>query len=505
MTPKPPTRAELAALAQECHFNLGEDEISAYLRLIDGVLPSYTRVDELIEPTLPVKYARTPGYRPSAAENTHNAWYWKTNIPGASSGKLLGKRVILKDNICLSGVPMMNGCAMLEGYVPDVDATVVTRVLDAGGIIVGKAVCENLCISGNSHTASTGPVRNPYDPTRSSGGSSSGCAALVSAGEADMAIGCDQGGSIRMPASWSGIVGLKPTHGLVPYTGICPIELTLDHAGPMTRTVADAALLLEVIAGEDGLDPRQNKVQVADSYIAAVTGEAKGMRIGLVREGFEWPGASEADVDAAVRAAAQRWTEAGATVEEVSIPMHRDGIHIMIAIGFEGPTTLLFEGNTMGNNWKGHYTTSLLDAFGRARMTRGDDILEGGKFLMMMGRYLQKKYHGRFYAKAQNLSRVLKAAYDAALENYDVLVMPTIPFKARPLPPADATIEEKVRVANEPLLNTAPFDVTGHPALSLPIGFSEGLPVGLMIVGRSWHETTVLRAASALEKILAER
>jgi amidase len=124
---------------------------------------------------------------------------------------------------------------------------------------------------------------------------------------------------------------------------------------------------------------------------------------------------------------------------------------------------------------------------------------------MMMGRYLQKKYHGRFYAKAQNLSRVLKAAYDAALENYDVLVMPTIPFKARPLPPADATIEEKVRVANEPLLNTAPFDVTGHPALSLPIGFSEGLPVGLMIVGRSWHETTVLRAASALEKILAER
>jgi amidase len=502
MTPQAPTRAELAQLARECHLNLGEEELSAYLRLIEGILPTYTRLDELVEPTLPVKYPRTPGYRPGPEENTCNAWYRKTSIHGAAEGKLKGKRVVLKDNICLAGVPMMNGTAMLEGYVPDLDATVVTRVLDAGGEIAGKAVCENLCISGNSHTSATGPVRNPLDPARSSGGSSSGCAALVAAGEVEMAIGADQGGSIRMPAAWCGIVGLKATYGLIPYTGICPIEMTLDHAGPMTRTVADAALLLEVLAGKDGLDPRQADIQVASSYTSSLTGDASGLRIGVVEEGFAWPGMSEPDVDKAVLAAAQRWKKLGATVEKVSIPMHRDGIHIMIAIGFEGPTAQLFEGNTMGTNWKGHYNTGLVDFFGRARVTRSDDILEGGKFLVMFGRYMRQKYHGRFYAKAQNLSRTLKAAYDAAFEKFDLLVMPTVPFKARPLPPLDASIEERVRVANEPLANTAPFDVTGHPAISLPVGLSKKLPVGLMIVGRSFEENTVLRAAHALEQSL---
>jgi amidase len=502
MTPKAPTRAELSELARSCHFQLNDEELSSYLRLIEGVLPTYARIDELVEPTLPVTYARTPGYRPMPEENSYNAWYRKTEIHGAAEGKLAGKRVALKDNICLAGVAMMNGTSMLEGYVPDLDATVVTRILDAGGIIAGKAVCENLCISGNSHTSSTGPVRNPLDPSRSTGGSSSGCGALVAAGEVDMAIGCDQGGSIRIPASWCGIVGLKATYGLIPYTGICPIEMTLDHAGPMTRTVADCALLLEVLAGRDGLDPRQADIEVALSYTADLARDSRGLRVGIVTEGFGWEGISEPDVDACVLAAAQRWTEAGATVEKVSIPMHRDGIHIMIAIGFEGPTAQLFEGNTMGTNWKGHYNTGLLNAFARARLTRADDMLEGGKFLFMLGRYLREKYHGHFYAKAQNLSRTLRAAYDAALEKFDILVMPTVPFKARKLPDPDASIETKVQVANEPLYNTAPFDVTGHPALSLPVGLSEGLPVGLMIVGRPWQETTVLAAAYALEGIL---
>ena len=155
---------------------------------------------------------------------------------------------------------MMNGTSTLEGYVPDVDATIVTRILDAGGFILGKAVCESLCFSGGSHTSDTGPVRNPHNTDYTTGGSSSGSAALVAAGEVDLAIGGDQGGSIRIPASWCGIYGLKPTYGLVPYTGIFPIELTLDHTGPMARSVADVALLLEAIAGPDGLDPRQRAV-----------------------------------------------------------------------------------------------------------------------------------------------------------------------------------------------------------------------------------------------------
>ncbi len=161
----------------------------------------------------------------------------------------------LKDNVALAGVPMMNGASTLEGFVPASDATIVTRMLDAGATILGKAVCEHFCLSGGSHTSDPGPVHNPHRIGYSAGGSSSGSGALVAAGEVDLAIGGDQGGSIRIPASYCGIVGMKPTHGLVPYTGVMPIETTIDHTGPMTASVGDNALLLEVLAGPDGLDP----------------------------------------------------------------------------------------------------------------------------------------------------------------------------------------------------------------------------------------------------------
>src|SRR5213078_1563176 len=176
-------------------------------------------------------------------------------------------------------------------------------------------------------TSDTGPVRNPHNPTRTTGGSSSGSAALVAAGEVDMAIGGDQGGSIRIPSSWCGIYGLKPTYGLVPYTGIFPIELTLDHTGPMAMTVADCALMLEVIAGPDGLDPRQIDV-ATQPYTQVLEGGADGLRVGLLSEGFGIPDVSEPDVDAAVRAAADALAGAGGELEEVSVTMHRDGLAI---------------------------------------------------------------------------------------------------------------------------------------------------------------------------------
>ena len=169
-------------------------------------------LDQFAEPTLPVKYQRDPGYRPPAAENRLNAWYWKCSIKGAQSGPLAGKKIAIKDNVCVAGIPMMNGTNVLEGYVPDVDATVVTRILDAGGEIIGKAVCESLCFLGGSHTSDTGPVLNPHDPTRSAEEYSSGSAALVVAGGCDMAMGGDQGGSIQIPSSYCGAVGHKPTH-----------------------------------------------------------------------------------------------------------------------------------------------------------------------------------------------------------------------------------------------------------------------------------------------------
>ena len=259
-----------------------------------------------------------------------------------------------------------------------------------------------------------------------------------------MALGGDQGGSIRMPASYCGIYGLKPTYGLVPYTGIFPIELTLDHTGPMAGTVSDVALLLEAIAGPDGLDPRQSAARAPQRYSDLLESGVAGLRIAIVEEGFAWPGASEQDVDDAVRAAAERYAQLGATVETISIPWHRDGAHIWNGIAVEGATMLMVVGNSMGTNWKGHYTTSLLDAYARGRLTRPNDLPETVKVVMLTGRYMQDNYHGRYYAKAQNLARSLTAAYDAAFATFDLLVMPTTPMKATPLPQAGATREESV-------------------------------------------------------------
>src|SRR5205085_550089 len=445
-------------------------------------------------------YSRSGSYRPGPEENTLNAWYQRCSIKGAPSGILAGKRIAIKDNVCVAGVPMMNGTSVLEGYAPEFDATIVTRILDAGGEIVGKAVCEHLCFSGGSHTSDTGPVLNPHDHTRSAGGSSSGSAALVVAGECDMAIGGDQGGSIRIPSAWCGAYGLKPTYGLVPYTGVFPIELTLDHTGPIAASTRDVALLLEAIAGDDGLDPRQKDVKV-EAYTQALANDTQGLRIGIVAGGFGWPGVSEQGADALVEASAQRFTQLGAQVSKISIPLHRDGIHIWNGIAVEGAAMLMVRGNSMGTNWKGHYSTSLLDAYARGRITQADDFSDTVKLVVLLGQYMQDQYHGRYYAKAQNLARVLTKAYDDALQSVDLLVMPTLPMKATKIPAADASREESVARALEMIPNTCPFDVTGHPAMTIPCGLSSGLPLGMMLIGKKWDEASVLRAAHAFEQM----
>src|SRR3989440_6990823 len=496
---KPPLD-ELGRIAKSYDLDLSTEDLASFRTLMDGVLASYRRLDQFAEPTLPVKYARNAGSRPPASENRLNAWYWKCSIKGAPSGPLAGKKIAIKDNVCVAGVPMMNGSSVLEGYVPEFDATIVTRILDAGGEIVGKAVCEHLCFSGGSHTSDTGPVLNPHDHTRSAGGSSSGSTALVVAGECDMAIGGDQGGSIRIPSCWCGAYGLKPTYGLVSYTGVFPIELTLHHTGPIAAPTYDVALLLEAITGEDGLDPRQKDVEV-EAYTQALASDTEGLRIGIVAEGFGWPGLSEQDVDELVEASARRFSELGAQVSTISIPLHRDGIHIWNGIAVEGATMLMVRGNSMGTNWKGHYSTSLLNAYARGRITRADDLSDTVKLVMLLGQYMQDRYHGRYYAKAQNLARTLTKAYDDALQSVDLLVLPTLPMKATRIPPADATREERVTRALEMIANTCPFDVTGHPAMTIPCGLSSGLPVGMMLVGKKWNDTTVLRAAHAFEQI----
>lgn len=498
MTVQRPTHAQLKDIVIEFGMHMSDERIAEFLAIMNETIAAYDVVDAMPDYLPPVDYPRTSGYRPSSEENPLNAWYVKTEIKGAPRGPLAGKTIALKDNVCLAGVPMMNGASTLKGYTPDVDATIVNRILDAGGTIVGKAHCEYFCLSGGSHTNATGHVHNPHKMGYSAGGSSCGSAALVGGGEVDMAIGGDQGGSIRMPASYSGCYGMKPTHGLVPYTGIMPIENTIDHTGPMTQTVADNALLLEVIAGEDGLDPRQY-APVTDTYTAALNRGVRGLRIGVLKEGFGHP-ASEDDVDAKVRAAAQEFAELGATVDEVSIPLHLKGAAIWTPIAVEGLTNQMMKGNGFGTGWEGMYTTSLLD-FHANWKSRADELSDTLKICMFIGEFFQKHHRGHYYAKSQNLARKLKAEYDAMLGVYDLLLMPTTPMKATPLPPPDASLALYCQRAFEMLPNTSPFDVSGHPGMNIPCGMSDGLPVGMMLVGKKYGEATVYQAAAAFERL----
>lgn len=495
---KRPTVAQLQEIVSSLHMSMSEREVAEYLEVLEGTMQAYDRIDQLPDYLPEVRYPRTPGTRPSAAENPLGAWYVKSEVKGAPYGPLAGKRVVLKDNICLAGVPMMNGASTLEGYVPDVDATVATRILDAGGTIVGKAHCEFFCLSGGSHTSASGPVHNPYKMGYSAGGSSCGPGALVGSGEVEMAIGGDQGGSVRIPASFSGCYGMKPTHGLVPYTGAMPIEATIDHLGPMTTTVADNALLLEVIAGADGLDPRQYNVRV-DKYTAALGRGVAGLRIGVLTEGFQHD-SCEPDVNQKVRQAAERLRGLGAIVEEISIPMHLDGLAIWTPIGLEGLQAQMMHGNGMGFNWKGLYTTSLLDAHANWR-ARANQLSRTLKISMLAGEYFTRQYRGHFYAKSQNLARLLRKTYDEALTRHDLLLMPTTPMKATPIPPPDAPLALYCQRAFEMLPNTAPFDVSGHPGMSVPCGLSAGLPIGMQLVGAHYNESTIYRAAHAFEQL----
>jgi len=499
MSVRIPQSEEVRELAADFGMTLSDADASSFVGLIKGLIPAYESIDRMVEPKPPVRYPRTTGYRPAPADNPLNAWYWRAEVKGDDEGKLKGRTIVLKDTTALAGVPMMNGAAVLEGYVPDFDATVVDRILDAGGTILGKSACENLCFSGGSHTNQIAPVHNPRKHGYSAGGSSSGSAALVASGAVDMALGGDQGGSIRIPASWCGVYGLKPTYGLVPCTGMFPIELTLDHAGPICASTLDVALLLSVIAGRDPLDPRQFDCQKND-YLQGLNEGAKGLKIGIVREGFGRL-ESEKAVDEKVRAAARRFEQLGASVTDISIPMHLDGVAIWTAIAAEGATDLMIKGNGAGTNWQGFYPTSMIEAYARGWRSRPDDLPDTVKLVLFTGEYMHRLYHGRYYAKAQNLRRVLRQAYDEALQSCDILVMPTTPMKSQPLPSSDCSREENLARALEMINNTCPFDASGHPSMSIPCGVVDGMPVGMMLTGRKFDEATVLRAAQAYEKI----
>jgi amidase len=411
-------------------------------------------------------------------------------------------RIAVKDSVAIAGIPMTCGSAVLQDYVPAEDSVVTDRILRAGGEVVAITNMDDLAFSGGGESSWYGPTLNPWDHGRSAGGSSSGSAAALFYDGIDVAVGADQGGSIRAPASWCGVVGLKPTHGLVPYVGIAGIDQTFDHCGPLGRTAAGVAALLQTIAGADAGDPRQREVPVFD-YAAAVAGapdSLAGVRLGVVAEGFsEQVGTEPATADA-VREAVERLRGLGAEVVEVSLPEHLQAGGIAF-IGFVEGMTNLVESGGNGYSWTGRYLQDLPAALQAGLRERSQELSPQMKLALLAGRWLRQRYSGALYAKAQNLRPWLRAAHDRALEGLDALLMPTTPWRAHALAP-EPPLADKVLRGWANLGNTYPTDMTGHPAISLPLAEADGLPVGVMLVGARFSEARLLALAATCERAL---
>ncbi|EOY9199550.1 MULTISPECIES: amidase [Serratia] len=472
-----PTTEELQQLANRLHMPLTPEQSAEYLAVMQANFDAYDLIDELPDDIPEVRYPRASGHRPAGDQNPYNAWACKTEVRGAAEGPLAGRTVVLKDNVALAGVPMMNGSSTLEGFIPSFDATVTTRLLDAGATILGKATCEHFCLSGGSHTSDPAPVHNPRRHGHAAGGSSSGSGALVAAGEVDMAIGADQGGSIRIPSALCGAYGMKPTLGLVPYTGIMQIEATIDHAGPITANVRDNALMLEVIAGADGLDPRQYAPKV-EAYTEALNRGVEGLKIGILSEGFQLPNL-DPKVASKVRAAIARLEKLGAVVGEVSVPEHKLAGALWSPIGCEGLTAQMMHANGAGFNWKGLYDVGLLDKHAHWR-EQTDALSPSLKLCMMVGQFGLERYNGRYYAKAQNIARRAVAAYDRALSRYDLLVLPTVPITAPALPDRDCSITEYIARAFElqvGILDQRAVGITARQQVAAALDATRGVQV----------------------------
>jgi amidase len=276
-----------------------------------------------------------------------------------------------------------------------------------------------------------------------------------------------------------------------------PISYSVDHCGPICASVEDVARLLTVIAGHDGWDTRTIAARTGH-YMGALEKPARGLRVGVLREGF---GHAESDpaVDEKVRHAISALAKAGVESMEISVPWHLDGPHVWGGVILEGAAEMMLKGYGVGNNVQGYYPVSMQEALARGMGTRINDVSPTVKLVLILGEYMHRNYHGRYHSKAQNLRGLLRQAYDDALQKVDALAMPTIPFTATPIPPADASIGTIIDVALNMQANTCSFDVSGHPAFTVPCGRVNGLPVGLMLVGRHFEEATLIRLGAAIE------
>jgi aspartyl-tRNA(Asn)/glutamyl-tRNA(Gln) amidotransferase subunit A len=410
---------------------------------------------------------------------------------GETLPPLAGIPLVLKDNMCTRGIRTSCGSKILAGWRPPYDATVTTLAREAGAVLAGKANMDEFAMGSSTENSGLFTTRNPWDRERVPGGSSGGSAAVVAARMAPLALGSDTGGSIRQPASLCGIVGLKPTYGRVSRSGLVAYASSLDQIGPFARTVADAALLLNAIARHDPLDSTSAPLETPD-YAGALTGDVRGLRIGVPREYFAHGVRDE--VRRAVETALGVYRDLGATVEETSTPHAEYALasYYIIAPAEASSNLARYDGVRYGLR-----SPAAGDVIGMFETTREEGFGAEVKHRIMLGTYaLSAGYYDAYYEKALRVRTLVKQDLDRCWERYDVLVTPTSPEVA-------FRIGEK---ADDPMamkladVCTLPVNMAGTCAASIPSGFHDGLPIGMQLIGRPFDEATVLRAAHAYEQ-----
>lgn len=479
-----PTGGDLIDTACDAGIALGRTEAEALRVPVCNLLASFTTVEEyeperpgLSEPN-PVSVAATHHTLPprqveiesGAPASALGAWQVRYRVEECA-GVLTGTTVAVKDGIAVSGVPMSLGLRDVE-YRPRSDAAVIRKLVDAGAALVGTSTCEALYLSGGSHTSATGPVGNPADPGRSSGGSSSGSAVLAALGAVDLAIGTDQGGSVRIPAAWCGVYGLKPTWGAIPYEGAFSIHPRLDHIGLLARN----PLLMANAWSELCSQPHQLEAGLP-------------VRVALLQEGFGRL-ESEQYVDTHVYRLADRLTEMGVTVQDASIPLHDPASDAVTVLSIAGIADLLY-GSHDDRGPLARLAAILADALRRPDSPAIVSAAILAALWAKNARLIQP------VARARTLGNRATAAYDRVLAQADAILLPTVPMRATPLPPASAPPSELIRLGLGASRNTAPFNLTGHPAITLPCA-TTGLPVGAMLIARHGADDLLIRLACHL-------
>ena len=409
---------------------------------------------------------------------------------GETVSPLAGIPIALKDNLCTTGIETTCSSQILRGFIPPYSATVVEKLESVGSVFVGKANLDEFAMGSSTENSAFGASHNPWDTASVPGGSSGGSTAAVAAGEAIWAIGSDTGGSIRQPAAFCGVVGLKPTYGRISRYGLIAFASSLDQIGPITKDVRDAALLMNVISGHDARDSTSIVRDVPD-YTAALTGGVKGLKLGVPKEYFA-QGVSP-EVSASVRKAIDTLVSQGAIAEEISLPHSEYALptYYILAPAEASSNLARYDGVRFGHRTA--RATNHVDLFEKSREEGfGPEV----KQRIMIGTYaLSAGYYDAFYLKAQKVRTLIKRDFDRAFEKYDAIIAPTAPSVAFKLGEVSDPLAMKL---NDVL--TIPANMAGIPAISLPCGFSNGLPIGLQLMAPNFGEETLFQIAYAYEQ-----